>query len=92
MIALSLFGLFAKVETVIVCMILATNLSCAVMKKEKKNYTIIVKKMALTFKKNSNQLRLVFLFDKLGWGDNIITPEIKNRQSFYPGDFCVYLF
>ena len=71
-------------------MILAGKLLCDVMKKEKMKFGNTVKKTVLICKKNSNQLRLVFLFDIKAWGDNIITPQIKNRQNFYPGDSCAF--
>ena len=63
------------------------KLLCDVMKKEKMKSGNTVKKTVLIYKKNSNQLRLVFLFDIKAWGDIIITPQIKNRQNIYPGDF-----
>ena len=63
------------------------KLLCDEMKKEKMKSGNTVKKTVLIYKKNSNQLRLVFLFDIKAWGDNIITPQLNNRQNFYPGDF-----
>ena len=56
------------------------------MRKEKMKSGNTVKKTVLIYKKNSNQLRLVFLFTYQIWGDNNITPKINNRQNFYPGD------
>ena len=73
------------------CLILVVRLLCDEMKKEKMKFINTVKKTVLICKKNSNQLRLVFLFDIKAWGDNIITPQIKNRQNFYPGDSCAFV-
>ena len=63
------------------------KLLCDEMKKEKMKSGNTVKKTVLIYNKNSNQLRLVFLFDIKAWGDNNITPQIKNRQDKCSGDF-----